>query len=108
MNADALRNALADSALGQSPDDLLRLVEKALLQEDQMRQRSIKGALGQKAAADSRCKKLVTIAAKLIAERNRPFDSYRQLAGAVAKQPGVMESERTIRQHLAAARVLES
>lgn len=97
---------LAARGINHSLDEVLRLVEKSLLQDEAMRRRSMKGAIGQKAAADERRCRIVAIARQLIAERSRPFTSYRQLAKAVSQNSSVLESEETIRKHLAGAQLI--
>ena len=106
--ASVFQEALVRLGDGNQPDDALkRLAERALQQAASFRLRAMKGAAGQKAAANERHRKYVEIARGLIAKRSRPYESYRQLAEDVAKNPAVFESIESIRRHLAKAGLLD-
>lgn len=106
--AEEILEAIAQLGLERSVvGAALQLIEKAQRQAEMTRVRSMKGALGQKAAADSRRRHWVSIAQQLMAGRQVPFASYRALATAVAKNSNTPDAEETIRKHLAQARVLD-
>lgn len=87
--------------------ELARLLADALAQQERRQQNAIKGALGQKAAAEKRHREWLMRAQQLIASRSRPFVSYRDLARAVAANLQQESSEETIRKRLADAGLLD-
>lgn len=92
---------------GEIDTSLLALLEKSLHIEDSNRRRALKGALGQKAAAEKRHLEWESIARQIMASRRTPFASYRELACAVASRSKSPCSAETIRKRLAAARLLD-
>lgn len=104
----ALADALAQEESAKSTGSILsRLVEKALAHQAAIKARSLKGAAGQKAAANERLRRYIKIARQLIAQRSKPFSSYRELAKAVANNRDVLEPWETVRKHLANAGLLD-
>ena len=98
---------LAQRGFGSSREEVMaRLAEKVLLQDEMVRRRAMKGAIGQKAAADERREKWEALARQLIVDRRFPFPSYRALACAVARSADMPGTEETIRKHLANSRCL--
>lgn len=84
----------------------LRLAEKWLLHDEMVRARSRKGAIGmQQAAAFRRCQ-VLNIAKDLIAKRTRPYGSYRQISGDVARMLYGEISAETIRKILSEEKLL--
>ena len=105
--ADIFREMAAGGRFASAGDVVIYLAEKALLQAAESRQRSAKGAMGQKLAADQRRKSWEATAKQLMANRLSPFPSYRALAAAVASKYETPGAQDTIRKHLAAAHFLE-
>lgn len=87
--------------------ELARLLTEAMAVQARRQQNALKGALGQKAAAEKRHREWLMLAQQLIASRARPFDSYRDLARAVASKLQRESSEETIRKRLAGAGLLD-
>lgn len=87
--------------------ELVRLLSEVIAEQARRQQNAIKGAMGQKAAAERRHREWLMRAQQLIASRSRPFVSYRDLARAVASTLQHESSEETIRKRLAEAGLLE-
>lgn len=99
--------ALAQAAGASLPPELTRLLAEAISAQARRQQNAIKGAMGQKAAAEKRHREWLMRAQQLIASRSRPFVSYRDLARAVAANLQQESSEETIRKRLAEAGLLD-
>lgn len=98
---------LSQAAGASLPPELARVLAEALAAQARRQENALKGAQGQKAAAEKRHREWLMQAQQLIESRARPFASYRDLARAVASKLQRESAVETIRKRLADAGLLE-